>query len=212
MSTIPSNVTTEEFFQYYCKDEDAVRFYEQQVEQLQDDSKEIEYANKRIERVEEQLYFATELIVSLQETLKSCSRMTEFKKYFEQQLSDSYVELQKDLRMRKQLIEFSIVEQSEVTGNFTVIPNCSDEVYSVSVVSYNESIGTLKMNNNVLIPWSGGMDLTYLIQYYSELGYELRHFCNLAIDCNSNILEILFTNKAKDINQKFKRMNRIKEE
>jgi hypothetical protein len=47
---------------------------------------------RRLELLEEQLYFANELIDNLEKGLGEITRLTEYKKFFEANLSNSYFE------------------------------------------------------------------------------------------------------------------------
>ena len=91
---IKSNVTPEEFFEYYCTDENAKRFYEEALEKHTDEveSKAIDELQKREELLEEQLFFARELIDDIERTLKQSVRLKEFKAQFDVLVSDSMFE------------------------------------------------------------------------------------------------------------------------
>lgn len=62
---INSNVTVEEFFKYHCTDENAVRFYEELVEEESDYEQVIADLERRLELAEEQVYFARNLLNGL---------------------------------------------------------------------------------------------------------------------------------------------------
>ena len=91
---ISSNVNPKEFFTYYCTDENAKRFYEEALEKHTDEveSKAIDELQKREELLEEQLFFARELIDDIERTLKQSVRLKEFKAQFDVLVSDSMFE------------------------------------------------------------------------------------------------------------------------
>jgi hypothetical protein len=90
---IPSNTTAEEYFKYYCKDENAKIFYDQLIGQLIDADRNFITFNNEAELIEEQLYFAKELILALESELNRPSvNLKSFKKFFEIAKSNSYLE------------------------------------------------------------------------------------------------------------------------
>lgn len=89
---IPSNTTPDEFFTYYCTDARAVAFYEKAALSIAKDEAETARLRRRIELAEEQVYFARELLDTIEHELNSATRLTEFKKYFARLLENSYFE------------------------------------------------------------------------------------------------------------------------
>lgn len=89
---IPSNVTAEDFFVYFCKDENAKEFYEQVVEEKIKQEEENVHLKRDMELIEEQLYFAKQLIGDLEYLLKHETRLTEVKKKFRDCLEQSSLE------------------------------------------------------------------------------------------------------------------------
>lgn len=89
---IPGNTSPEEFFKYHCTDENAKAFYEKAAMESEKALADIRYANSRIEALEEQLYFARELLDNLETAIDQTTRMSEFKRCFFIALEDSCFE------------------------------------------------------------------------------------------------------------------------
>jgi hypothetical protein len=87
-----SGITSEEYFSYYCKDENAKIAYENIFKDNSELEKELEDTRKKVEIIHEQLFFATELLDSIEYHLNKETRMSEFKKTFRRLLEDSMLE------------------------------------------------------------------------------------------------------------------------
>jgi len=87
-----SGITPEEYFTHYCQDENAKIAYEESIEDTAKLKKEMEDTDKRLEAISEQLYFANELIESIEYHLEKETRMSEFKKTFRGLLEESSLE------------------------------------------------------------------------------------------------------------------------
>lgn len=92
MTYIPSNVDAKEFFRYFCEDENAIKFYEESFEEKENSEKEKISLHRKIELLEEQLYFAREAISEIEYRLEKSNRLNEFKKEFKNVLSESSFE------------------------------------------------------------------------------------------------------------------------
>lgn len=91
---ITSNVTPEEYFRHYCRDEHARKFYENIVKELmiKQDGEDAKAWDRQEELLREQIFFAQELISELECQLNRTTRLTEFKKDFDRILADSLFE------------------------------------------------------------------------------------------------------------------------
>lgn len=91
---INSNVTPEEFFDHFCTDENAKRFYEEGLENHTDEveSREIDDLQKREELLEEQLSWAKELIGELEHIIKRETRVGALRKFALKAIEESLFE------------------------------------------------------------------------------------------------------------------------
>lgn len=96
MKYVPSNITTKEFFNYYCTDDNAKvfyeEFYEETLEEKEDHKGEIEKLRKRNEILSEQIHFAEILIESIEEAAENANRLNEFKKSLKRIIENSLFE------------------------------------------------------------------------------------------------------------------------
>jgi hypothetical protein len=88
----PSNISTEEFFKYYCKDDNAILFYEQARDSQDNAERRIKPLENENECIREQLNFALDAIRDMEIMLDRVTRLTEYKKEFIRILDDSYLE------------------------------------------------------------------------------------------------------------------------
>jgi predicted NodU family carbamoyl transferase len=89
---IPSNTSPEEFFNYYCTEVNAVRFYAEGLNDQERYIKELQQSEKDAEVVSEQLGFAKELLEILENELNTCTKLSQFKKAFMLALENSMLE------------------------------------------------------------------------------------------------------------------------
>lgn len=90
--SVPSNVCPEEFFNFYCTDERAVEYYDKVVRKIEEHNREAEELRKQVELLDEQLFFAQELVGALERALKQETVLSNFKKRFATILADSSFE------------------------------------------------------------------------------------------------------------------------
>jgi len=91
---VPSNIDVEDYFKYYCKDEDASEVYYNDILDVQHQlEEEVEQLQRREERLEEQLMFAEELVSMIQEVCKKHTRAKEIKKHIGVLIENSHFEL-----------------------------------------------------------------------------------------------------------------------
>lgn len=88
---MPSNTTPDEFFTYYCTDERAVTFYERAALNTAKDEAELTRLRRRIDLVEEQVYFARELIEQIEDAAKQLN-IRDFRKALARFLDNSFFE------------------------------------------------------------------------------------------------------------------------
>ena len=89
--TTPSNVTPAEFFRYFCKDPEATEYYQRAMGDATDDSV-IEMYERRVEQLEEQVYFAQELLTALETGLRDAKSLKEYRKLFAATVENSNFE------------------------------------------------------------------------------------------------------------------------
>lgn len=90
--SVPSNVSAKDYFTYFCEDENAKEFYEQVETERSEYIEEKISLERNNELIEEQLYFAKQLIDDLEYLLKHETRLTEVKKKFRDCLEQSSLE------------------------------------------------------------------------------------------------------------------------
>ena len=90
--TTPSNVTPAEFFRYFCKDPEATEYYQRVVEELADRAAVARSQERRVEQLEEQVYFAQELLTALETGLRDAKSLKEYRKLFAATVENSNFE------------------------------------------------------------------------------------------------------------------------
>jgi len=90
--TTPSNVTPAEFFRYFCKDPEAAEHYQRVVDELADRDAVARSQERRVEQLEEQVYFAQELLTALETGVKDAKSLREFRRLFAVTVEDSNFE------------------------------------------------------------------------------------------------------------------------
>jgi len=92
---IPSNYTLEEIIKYHGDliPEQIQSAIYSKFDEIDANKRELEQANKRIEYLNEQIYFRDEFIGQVQDTLKRETRATDIKKVILNNLENSYIEL-----------------------------------------------------------------------------------------------------------------------
>ncbi len=89
---IPSNVNADEYFRYYCKDENAIRFYEESLTTVESSQNEMNSVYRENEELQEQIFNASETLNQIEALVKNSKTLKEFKKKFATIISNSYFE------------------------------------------------------------------------------------------------------------------------
>jgi dynactin complex subunit len=92
-TAVPSNTSADEYFKSYCKDEMAEAYYDKLLEEAEAEAEKIKADARRLERLEEQLYFADELIRGLLGAVRDNSQAKKIKAICETLLDNSFYEL-----------------------------------------------------------------------------------------------------------------------
>lgn len=91
---VSSNTIPVEWFDKFCTDDDAVKLFHVERNNLLDERETLreEILEKETERLREQAYFAQELIDELESCLESCTKLKDFKAAFARIVENSYFE------------------------------------------------------------------------------------------------------------------------
>lgn len=92
MNKIAHSMTPKEYFTYACQDELAIKHFDNFIQEQETLEEDINYNAKRCELLEEQIYFAQELISNIEYALNNTTRLTEFKKQMKTLIDNSMFE------------------------------------------------------------------------------------------------------------------------
>lgn len=88
----PSNTTPDEFFRYFCKDLLAIAYYQRVAEELTNRDAVARSQACRVEQLEEQVYFAQELLTALEAGLRDAKSLKEYRRLFAAAVENSNFE------------------------------------------------------------------------------------------------------------------------